>query len=179
MCMRPMHRLIGAYAGGGVAYLAHWTLPALPSVAVVAASAAIAAATAPGPDVDQRRWWRTLDRWLPDEWLGWGGPLQHRGITHFWGVPAVTAALLVAVSVAHPGPWWVAWAGLAGWVSHLAADWVFGMASPYDHRGAGIPFLPWSHHHGLGLDVGGPTETVARWVLSVAPVALLWHVATG
>jgi hypothetical protein len=169
MCMRPTHVIGGAYAGAGLAWAQHqpWW--------VMATSAAIAAAVAPGPDVDQRRWWRTLDRWVPDEWLGWGGPLQHRGITHFWGVPAAAALAVMAFT---PGLW-VAWAILAGWVSHLLLDAVWGMASPWDHRGPGIPLLPWSHHVGLGLDTGGALETVARWVLSVAPAVLIWHAVTG
>lgn len=167
MCMRPMHHLGGAYAGAGLAWAQHqpWW--------VIAASAAIAAAAAPGPDVDQRRWWRTLDRWVPDEWLGWGGPLQHRGITHWWGIPAAGALAVMAFT---PGLW-VAWAILAGWASHLALDFIFGKASPFG-RGAGIPLMPWWRYVGVGLDAGGRVE---NWLLKplllvVGPGVFVLHI---
>jgi hypothetical protein len=74
------------------------------------------------------------------------------------------------------GPWWV-WMLLAGWVSHLVADWAFGKRAW--GRGPGIPLGPWSHHHGLGLDAGGLLERfVLVPVLAVAgPAILAWPYA--
>jgi hypothetical protein len=166
MCYATAHHLAGFATGAALATAAHQ------SAWVAVTSAGLASVTAGGvlsPDVDQFKVWRALDRWLPDEWLGEGGPLQHRGISHFWGLPAAAAAYLYVVG----GPWW-AWMLLAGWVSHLAADWAFGKRAW--GRGPGIPFLPWWAHHGLGGDAGGLLERfVLVPVLAVAgPVILAW-----
>jgi hypothetical protein len=77
VCLAPAHHLAGFATGAALATLAHqpWW--------VAVGSACLASVTAGGvlsPDVDQFKLWRALDRWLPDEWLGEGGPLQHRGI---------------------------------------------------------------------------------------------------
>jgi hypothetical protein len=166
MCEAPAHHLAGFAMGAALATAAHQ------SAWVALGSACLASITAGGvlsPDVDQFKLWRALDRWLPDEWLGEGGPLQHRGISHFWGLPAAAAAYLYVVG----GPWW-AWMLLAGWVSHLVLDWAVGKRAW--GRGPGIPLLPWWAHHGLGGDAGGLLE---RWVLvpvlAVAgPAILTW-----
>jgi hypothetical protein len=166
MCLRTAHYLAGFATGAALAMHAHQ--PAW----VAVGSAGLAAVTAGGvlsPDVDQFKVWRALDRWLPDEWLGEGGPLQHRGLSHWWGIPAAVAVWLYVSG----GPWW-AWMLLAGWVSHLAADWAFGKRAW--GRGPGIPFLPWWGHRGLGGDAGGLLERfVLVPVLAVAgPVILAW-----
>jgi hypothetical protein len=78
MCMAPLPTTRGLRDRRGPRGLAHQ--PAW----VAVGSACLASVTAGGiasPDVDQFRVWRALDRWLPDEWLGEGGPLQHRGIS--------------------------------------------------------------------------------------------------
>jgi hypothetical protein len=166
MCLAPAHHLAGFATGAALATLAHQP------VWVAVGSACLASVTAGGitsPDVDQFRVWRALDRWLPDEWLGEGGPLQHRGLSHFWGLPAAAAVYLYVSG----GPWWV-WMLLAGWVSHLVADWAFGKRAW--GRGPGIPLGPWFWHHGLGLDAGGLLERfVLVPVLAVAgPAILIW-----
>jgi hypothetical protein len=166
MCMAPAHHLAGFATGAALAVSTHQ--PAW----VAVTSASLASLTAGGitsPDVDQYRAWRTLDRWLPDELLGEGGPLQHRGLSHWWGLPAAVGAALYLSG----GPWW-AWMLLAGWVSHLVADFVFGRG--WGGREAGIPAWPWWGHIGLGGDAGGLLE---RWilvpVLTVAgPAILAW-----
>jgi hypothetical protein len=120
---------------------------------VAVASAGIATVAAAGrlsPDVDQFKGWRLADKLTPDEMLGKGGP----GL-------------------------WIAWAALAGWVSHLLLDWAFGQADPWAHRGPGIPVWPWWGHVGLGLDAGGLLE---RFVLTPAlvvagAVVLAWPYA--
>jgi hypothetical protein len=166
MCEAPAHHLAGFVTGAALAAHAHqpWW--------VAVGSACLASLTAGGvlsPDVDQFKLWRALDRWLPDEWLGEGGPLQHRGLSHWWVIPAAAAAYLYVVG----GPWW-AWMLLAGWASHLVADFVIGQG--WGGREDGIPFWPWWGHIGLGGDAGGLLE---RWVLvpvlAVAgPAILTW-----
>jgi hypothetical protein len=90
-------------------------------------------------------------------------------LSHWWGIPAAVAVWLYVSG----GPWW-AWMLLAGWVSHLAADWAFGKRAW--GRGPGIPFLPWWAHHGLGGDAGGLLERfVLVPVLAVlGPAVLAW-----
>jgi hypothetical protein len=168
---RATHHLLGASAGLGLAAVSGW--PAWQA----GAAAGLAALTAGGPfspDADAYRWWRLADRWLPDEVLGHGGPLGHRRLSHWWGVPALAGAVVLSAAAVHPGwPWWVAWALLGGWASHLLGDWLFGRASPYEGRGAGIPLAPWWGHSGVGLDVGGPLEAAVRWV--VLPALIGWQ----
>jgi hypothetical protein len=127
MCMRPAHHWGGFAAGAALAMYAHQPLW------VAAPSAAVASLTAGGrfsPDADQYKAWKLFDKYTPDELLGRGGPLQHRGITHWWLIPAAVGAGLY---VAGGGAWWVwwAWVLLAGWVSHLLLDFVFGQADPW------------------------------------------------
>jgi hypothetical protein len=168
MCMGPAHRLGGFVGGAALATALHQPLW------VAVASAGIATVTAggrPSPDVDQFKGWRLADKLTPDELLGKGGPMQHRGITHFWGIPLAAA---VAVVVFVPGLW-IAWAALAGWASHLLLDWVFGQRAW--GRGPGIPLTGiWWGHHGLGLDAGGLVERfVLMPILALAgPVILAW-----
>jgi hypothetical protein len=79
MCMRPAHQLGGFVAGAALAMYAHQPLW------VAVPSAAVASLTAGGrfsPDADQYKGWKLFDKYTPDELLGRGGPLQHRGITH-------------------------------------------------------------------------------------------------
>jgi hypothetical protein len=159
------HHLAGSACGLALAAALGWS----PWQAGV--SAAAATLTAGGrwsPDADQYRWWRRTDRVLPDELLGRGGPMRHRGITHWWGIP-VLAALAVLLLV--PAAWqWPLLALVTGWASHLAGDFVFGAACPYEHRGPGIPMAPWWRHRGMGFDSGGVLE---RAVVAPALVALL------
>jgi hypothetical protein len=163
---RQHHVLIGAVAGMG--YAAAQGLPSWQCLI----SAGLAGMAGPAPDVDNRRWWKRLDRLLPDEWLGHGGPLQHRGLTHWWVLPAVGWTV-----AAHEAPeaWWV-FAMLAGWISHLAGDLAFGEANRYAHRGPGVPIGPWFWHVGVGLKSGGLAETVLTPVIAAAGAA--WAVIT-
>jgi LexA-binding, inner membrane-associated putative hydrolase len=152
------HVLIGAAAGLGYAAvqgLSGWQC---------LAGAGLGGLAGPLPDVDNHRWWKRLDRVLPDEWLGHGGPLQHRGLTHWWVLPA---AGWVAATRGMPGAWWL-FALLAGWVSHLAGDLLFGEADRYAHRGPGIPLGPWFGHVGLGLKSGGLSEAVLAPLIALA-----------
>lgn len=170
---RSSHVVLGALAGLGYATAQHLT------PAQAACTAVLAALAAPLPDVDCRRWWQRTDRVVPDEALGHGGPMRHRGLTHWWGVPAALAAALpvTGLPVAGGDASWVAWALLAGWSSHLAGDFVFGKACPRQGRGPGIPLAPWWAHHGVGLDTGGAVEAVTRWCVLVP--ALVWVAGVG
>jgi len=157
------HRILGACAGVALGTSAGWTWPH-----VVAAGwlATVSAAGRTSPDVDQDWLWTRVDRLVPDEWLGNNGPLQHRGIAHFWGLPL--AAALAAWLLVPDGWRWLPWALIAGWASHLAGDFLFGR--PGAGRGAGIPFSPWWNHRGVGLAVGGWLE---RTVAVLLPFVVL------
>ena len=136
--------------------------------------AAVTIVTAGGPlspDLDQQAWWRMLDRWVPDEALGHGGPMRHRGITHWWGVPA-SLALVLATSPGHSLAWWAAAGLVCGWTSHLAGDLVVGAKSR--HRGPGIPLAPWWWHVGLGAPCAGWVEQALGVAL---PVVAVWQAA--
>lgn len=158
---RPHHHVVGAAAGVWLAALSGW--PAWQT----AAAAGIAAAAAPLPDLDNRRGWRMVDRVIPDEVLGHGGPMRHRGLLHWWALPAA-AAVVVWLAWPWPGEW-AAWAGLAGWASHLAGDLCVGARSPY--RGPGVPLAPWWGHVGIGLHNGGVGNRV---VVAVVAGSAVW-----
>lgn len=165
------HVLLGAACGLGYAWTASvdgWVAGSL---------AALAAVVAPLPDVDQAGWFRSLDRWLPDEWLGNGGPLQHRGVTHW--APGYAAAGFVL---------WPTTSGLSrlaligvlvGLLSHILGDFVVGKAG-YG-RAAGVPVAPWWAHAGLALDCGGLAErlVIRPLLLLAVPVAAYYVIFGG
>ncbi len=169
MCMGPTHRLAGAWAGA----LYGWQI-GLPwwACAGTAAASTLTSAGALSPDVDQGKAWRTMNRWLPDELFGWGGPLKHRGITHWPGLPLAAAYGL------HGAPLWpwlapFLWALVIGWASHLVLDFVWGRA--FGHRGKGVPLLGWTGYVGLGLDAGGVSEWFFRLGMGLAAVWVAWQ----
>jgi membrane-bound metal-dependent hydrolase YbcI (DUF457 family) len=173
--MGSTHRALGFVAGAAYGQVTGLTWP------LVLAAGGVAMVTSAGrlsPDVDQYGWWQTADRMLPDEALGRGGPMQHRGITHWWGWPAlVTAAWVLGFSgMPESGGWlWLALgAAGAGWWSHLVGDLVFGQAGGFPPRGPGIPLMPWWAHVGVGVDCGGLLERVVGLALVPAGV---WVVA--
>ena len=142
-------------------------LPWRESIAGMIVAAAFSAGPT-SPDFDNCWLGRKLDRWLPDEWFGHGGPLKHRGILHWWFLPVVLALYLHSVG----GPWY-AWAGCYGWASHLAGDLVFGIKPP------GIPILPWWRFVGLGLDSGGKFEHRVIPLAAVLSVGLTLYLAAS
>jgi membrane-bound metal-dependent hydrolase YbcI (DUF457 family) len=163
---RATHRLAGAVAGLGVGLVEGWE----PGRAVLGVGLSVLVSGGVlSPDMDQYGWWRFLDRWVPDEVLGRGGPLQHRGITHWWGLPVLVLVWLVVVG---PGLLWPVLALLAGWGAHLVGDLLYGAEGP--GRGPGIPMGLWWGHRGVGWHSGGRGEVwVARPVLVVLVVGLL------
>jgi membrane-bound metal-dependent hydrolase YbcI (DUF457 family) len=124
------------------------------------AAAVIATASSAGwtsPDADQ-------------SWLRWA-PGGHRGLTHWWGLPALLAVgTLVFIP---PEAAWAVWALLLGWGSHLVGDFVFG------ERPAGIPMAPWWAYAGLGFNSGGGFERTLRWAWPAALVLQVWVYRTG
>lgn len=212
---RTGHYLLGAAAGLGLAMGAGWpaavraALHGWPgwvetalTVGAGITAAAVAAIVAPLPDCDQRRWWthrhqregwrkrrdlpkirRDLPRWL-----------QHRRITHFWGlaVPVVAPAPFA--------PWPIGWilaAVAVGWLSHLLGDWVFGKRQPREAGGrpAGIP-IGWALnrrqaapgerqrtwrwiYHGVGLRCGGRLEKFVAWPVLAAGLVLQTAILIG
>jgi membrane-bound metal-dependent hydrolase YbcI (DUF457 family) len=159
----PTHHLFGVVTALA---LIHWAPPVTGATAT-AAYIATATATAGGKlscDVDNQSWWKTLDRWLPDEILGNGGPMQHRGLAHWWGIPA---ALAVAVYLgrfpAELAP--VALGVVTGWGSHIAGDLMFGRGNARYGLKRGVPLLPWGWHVGLGLKADGWTEHAVNALL--------------
>lgn len=166
------HRAVAAATALTLAHTTHapvWQYP-------LTIGLAIATSAGPtSPDVDQTRAWRRLDRWIPDEALGDGGPLQHRGITHSWLLPLLA---LIATHVLVPADTrWIAHAALVGWTSHLVADLVFGREGA--GRGPGIPLLGWTRHIGCGLPVGGLLERAVTAIAVPATVAVLAWQGTG
>lgn len=206
MCGRVEHYVAAAGHGAVASLLAFGALPpdasgALSSpgarVAVTALMAAGAVPMAGGkmsPDLDAFGCWKRVDRMVPDEWLLFGGPMRHRGILHWWGLPAaatwglwwacthlpLAAAVLLLV---------VCWPPVAGVWSHLLSDFFVGaryaggkrpeaddpagswdrksMLDADDHpRGPGIPVFPWWGHIGVGWRVG----SVQEWMYVLAMI---------
>lgn len=204
MCGRVEHYAAALGHGACASLVVFGAMPAgaLPSpVARVALTAVMAAGTVPmsggrfSPDIDQFGSWKKWDRMIPDEVLLFGGPMRHRGITHWWGIPAAATC----------GLWWAyhllpptvavlllvaAWVPLAGVWSHLLSDYFVGaryaggkrpeaddpagawdrksfMDSDDHPRGPGIPVAPWWFHIGVGWRVGSGQE----WLYVVACLA--------
>jgi hypothetical protein len=191
---RVTHYAFGAatVAWGSLAFSVSVVPPYTTAIAAV-----VGAVTAGGrcsPDMDQTRWWGRLDRRLPDELFPFGGPMRHRGITHWWGVPAPPTVLMWWQWPVIPAPLLlIPFALVAGWWSHLVLDFILGaryrggrrperdktFLDSDDHpRGPGIPLLPWWGHVGLGFRNGSLAEVLcmafsvfALWAAVGAPGA--------
>jgi hypothetical protein len=182
------HRVVGAaVALAALPILTHHH--GLPGVTV---ACAVAVATSSGralsPDADQGWLWHLIDRVLPDEAiLNDNGPMQHRGITHWWLWPVLAWLLSLApldVTIAGAGqpvtlsasP---ALAGVAlGWGSHVLADFLVGARG--NGRGPGVPLAPWWWWVGTGAKCDGVTEWAVT--LTAVPAAGWWvlgHPGTG
>lgn len=161
--MGPTHRVLGALCGATVASATGqpWQM--------VAMTALVATATAHGslsPDMDQTEPWEDVRKLLPSPI---DRVMNHRGITHWWGVPVLAWTGMFHLPA---DAQWPAFALLIGWVSHLLGDLIFGQ----------LPLLPWGGRPclGFGLDTDGFLESGKkrvrgriRKVLPVSPVRLL------
>ena len=160
------HRILGAATFAA-------TLPVLPvhGPVAIATTGVLAVAASSGkllsPDADQGWLWHLIDKLLPDEQiLGDNGPMQHRGITHFWLWPllALLAAYqlptLMTVGLNDHLITFTATPILAGfgvgWASHVLGDFLVGAAGC--GRSAGVPLAPWWCWVGTGAKCGGITE---------------------
>jgi membrane-bound metal-dependent hydrolase YbcI (DUF457 family) len=164
------HRLLGAgtwlYAGAVFAF-APWQVALGVPVAMVFSAGRLSC------DIDNTKTWKKLDRIVPDEWLGEGGPLGHRQVLHWWGLPAV-AALLVWLTQRDQSLAFAAWAAITGWSSHLAGDFFCGQAGFGTRKG--VPLGPWWWHVGVGFKSGGWAE---RLLVPAAFITVLWLLANG
>lgn len=171
--MGPTHRLFGALCGATMASATG------ADTSTMLMTALVATATAHGwssPDLDQLAGWRKVSGRLPARLRAWTG---HRRVTHWWGLPALLAFLVVPTLPAETR--WPAVALLCGWASHLIGDAIFGE----------VPVFPWGGSYiGLGLETGGFIETGKaklwgreRLVVPFGPtkvlitLALVWVVA--
>lgn len=141
--MGPGHRVVGALAGAALGYAAGQPFPLVVLGAVVATAASHGWLS---PDVDQTAPWRGVGQ-LP----GLGRLAAHRyGLSHWWGLPVI---MWWGINLLPEPGQWAATFLLAGWVSHLAADFVFGR----------LALWPWGWWKvGLGLKTGGRVEQVAQ-----------------
>jgi uncharacterized metal-binding protein len=120
------------------------------------------------PDIDDTRTWKKLDKWVPDEWLGFGGPLQHRGLMHWVGWPVIGALLIRAFMAGSPVAF-LAWAVVIGVGSHVASDVMFGQRGYGTQRG--VPLLLWTCHVGVGRKSDGVLQHLVLWPVCLA---LIW-----
>lgn len=164
------HRALGVATVAGAAHVLHLSAT---DVLLAVPAAAVFSGGATSPDADNQPWWQALDRWLPDEWLGAGGPLQHRGLMHWLGLPALFWWLVGShlTGPAHA----VAFGAMLGWCSHLAGDCLWGMRG-FGHE-RGIPLLPWGWHVGLGLRADGILEKT--FGLAAGAAACWWLAGLG
>lgn len=155
----PHHSMIGASTGASIAALSGH------GIGWVIAGALIAGATSAGPtspDMDQDHRWQRLDGATPDEALGGGGPLKHRGITHWWALPVVASMILwwSDIRLTVDGAAWpiegALFLGAVGWASHIVADAVFGQG--------GVPLVGWFGNVGVELEQDGVLASLAAWM---------------
>lgn len=169
MCLAPTHRLAGAWSGA--LYGWHLGLPWWACAGTVAASTVTSAGIL-SPDADQFKGWRRVDKYAPDELLGHGGPLQHRGLTHWWGLPALAAYGLHGFALPPVLAPYI-WALVIGWVSHLILD--FAVGAKGWGRNAGIPLALWWWHVGLGFKAGGFVEMLLGGGLLGGALWVAWQ----
>lgn len=163
------HRIVAAAAWPALASLTH--VPHWQAVVGILPAVAFSAGVS-SPDVDNTRLWKRLDRWIPDELLGAGGPLGHRELIHWWGLPALLAFFLWKADLGAAE--FVLWAACVGWGSHVVADAGFGMGG-YSIR-EGVPVFPWGQTRiGLGFRSDGIASAIC-----IGPVcAVGWWFALG
>lgn len=130
------------------------------------------------PDIDNTRAAKRIDGIVNDEALGGCGPLNHRGLAHWIGLPAFAALWVYGLgdSLLAADPWRgglilaVLWGAVIGWASHIAADFVFGQAGWGTPRG--VPLAPWGWHVGLGFDADGRLASLAGYAAPAVAVTI-------
>ena len=177
------------YAGGLVLGLTVGELGSLAfgwSPGAVLCLAAVSTVTGPAADCDQRKWWRRIAKVVPTHWLGEGGPLAHRGITHWTAWGPIIAALwwvLMAVDPSLRGVWWLGYGVACGWASHVILDALFGhavrtpMGAVVVRRG--VPTRLWMHHRWGIWTSGGPGSKGAGCLLCMVAVGQGWLLLRG
>lgn len=182
--MTPTHRRLGAATVLGLHTAAVGAALTPAGVLVAAVAAAVFSGGPTSPDVDNQPGAKAADRRLPDEALGHGGPLGHRRLAHWWGLPTAlgVAYALGSYTVGYHPPalvWAALWGAWVGWLSHLPGDAVFGQGNWRYGLPKGIPLMPWWRHVGLGVKCGGKAERVVGRILAVAVAAGLVATAIG
>lgn len=114
------------------------------------------------PDLDNTFLLKKLTKWIPGRWDS--EIFGHRRTLHWWGWPALIAAIAHRADLGQSG--WVVWASLLGWASHLLGDLIFGM--PGYGTPEGVPLLPWWGHFGLGFRSDGIAQHILMWPISIA-----------
>jgi membrane-bound metal-dependent hydrolase YbcI (DUF457 family) len=161
---RLSHRILGS------ACAATYSSVADLSMTRAATAMAVAALVAPLPDCDQRGWWKLIGKAVPNRLLDHGGPMRHRGITHWPGTAIMLIGSLLALDTLISYLPVVAIS--IGWCSHLLGDFLIGARSRY--RGPGIPLAPWWHHRGAGAHNGGILDTAVTVSSGVVTVLILY-----
>ena len=155
------HRLFGA--ASWVTVSATMGLPGWQTAAGVIPAVAFSAGPT-SPDIDNTRTWKRLDRWIPDELLGDGGPLGHRQFLHWIGLPIIGAWVVWHFAAGTPLTW-AAYAAIVGWASHIVSDAVYGQGGYGTAQG--VPLGPWFWHFGLGFKSDGLAQH-----LTILPISL-------
>lgn len=105
----------------------------------IGAGAVVAVITSTAADLDNTPFARKIDKRTPDEALGGGGPLGHRQLTHWWGIPVGLGYLATLVELGDVG--WIIYAALWGYLSHILLDLPFGEQGMGTKRG--VPVFLW------------------------------------
>jgi hypothetical protein len=143
------HRLYAPTQALALATLAHVPLPV--AAIFAACSMPTSSGTRWSPDIDLERSQTRASRvW---RLIAGKNAQKHRRLLHWIGLPAIVEVPLLIATLMIPYPFVVLmvvpWGMHNGWVSHLVADFAFGRRYAFEHRDAGIPLLPCSHHIGI------------------------------
>lgn len=132
------HRLFAALSTPPAAGIAVGLVgPLSPEKLITAAAVAVITSTV--PDLDNTKGYRKVDKAAPDEKLGGGGPLGHRQLLHWWGLPVGLGCLASFADLGDVG--WIIYAALWGYLSHILLDLPFGEEGHGTRKG--VPVFLW------------------------------------